>query len=81
MPPPDVSVRTEAALLWPNDLSNQEWSHVEGSIPPVKRGGNRRHLDVCEVMNGFMYILSKDPAAMPQDVVFPSSSPQPSTDR
>ena len=27
-------------------------------IPPAKRGGNRRHVDVREVMNGIMYILS-----------------------
>src|SRR5262245_6143347 len=27
-------------------------------IPPAKRGDNRRHVEVCEVMNGIMYILS-----------------------
>jgi hypothetical protein len=26
-------------------------------IPPAKRGGNRRHVDVREVMNGIMYVL------------------------
>jgi transposase len=27
-------------------------------IPPAKRGGNKRRVDVREVMNGIMYILS-----------------------
>ena len=27
-------------------------------IPPAKRGGNRRHVDVREIINGLMYILS-----------------------
>jgi transposase len=26
--------------------------------PPAKPGGNRRHIDVREVMNGIMYVLS-----------------------
>ena len=27
-------------------------------IPPARRGGNKRHVDEREVMNGIMYILS-----------------------
>ena len=27
-------------------------------IPPAKRGGNRRHVEVREVVNGIMYVLS-----------------------
>ena len=27
-------------------------------IPPAKRGGNRRHVDEREVVNGLMYVLS-----------------------
>ena len=27
-------------------------------IPSAKRGGNKRHVDVREVMNGIMYVLS-----------------------
>ena len=27
-------------------------------VPPAKRGGNKRHIDVREVMNGIMYVLS-----------------------
>jgi len=45
-------------LRYPSDLTDDEWAHVELLIPPAKRGGNRRHVDVREVMNGIMYILS-----------------------
>jgi putative transposase len=27
-------------------------------IPPAKSGGNKRTVNVCEVMNGIMHILS-----------------------
>ncbi len=45
-------------LRYPSDLTDVEWAHVEPLIPPAKRGGNRRHVDVREVVNGLMYILS-----------------------
>ena len=45
-------------LRYPSDLTDDEWAHVEPLIPPAKRGGNKRHVDVREVMNGIMYILS-----------------------
>ena len=45
-------------LRYPSDLTDDEWAHVERLIPSAKRGGNRRHVDVREVMNGIMYILS-----------------------
>src|ERR1700734_1870916 len=35
-----------------------EWAHVAPVIPPARRGGNRRHVDDREVVNGLMYILS-----------------------
>ena len=45
-------------LRYPSDLTDDEWAHVGLLIPPAKRGGNKRHVDVREVMNGIMYILS-----------------------
>jgi transposase len=45
-------------LRYPSDLTDEEWAHVAPMIAPAKRGGNRRHVDVREVMNGIMYILS-----------------------
>jgi transposase len=45
-------------LRYPSDLIDDEWAHVEPLIPPAKRGGNKRRVDVREVMNGIMYVLS-----------------------
>jgi transposase len=45
-------------LRYPSDLTGEEWARVEPLIPPAWRGGNKRHVDVREVMNGIMYILS-----------------------
>jgi transposase len=45
-------------LRYPSDLTDDEWAHVAPLIPPAKRGGAKRTVDVREVMNGIMYILS-----------------------
>jgi transposase len=45
-------------LRYPSDLMDDEWALVESLIPPAKRGGNRRHAAVREVVNGLMYIPS-----------------------
>ena len=49
---------TEADCAIPSDLTDEEWSLVEPQIPPAKRGGNKRHVNLREVVNGLMYILS-----------------------
>ena len=45
-------------LRYPSDLTDEEWAHVAPVIPPAKHGGNKRTVDVREVMNGVMYVLS-----------------------
>jgi transposase len=45
-------------LRYPSDLTDEEWTLVAPLIAPAKRGGNRRHVIVREVVNGLMYILS-----------------------
>jgi transposase len=45
-------------LRYPSDLTDEEWCWVEPRIPPAKRGGRRREVDVREVLNGVMYVLS-----------------------
>ena len=45
-------------LRYPSDLTDDEWGHVEPLIAPAKRGGNKRRVDIREVMNGIMYVLS-----------------------
>jgi transposase len=45
-------------LRYPSDLTDEEWTCIALLIPPAKRGGNKRSVDVREVANGLMYILS-----------------------
>jgi transposase len=45
-------------LRYPSDLTDAEWEHVKVLIPPAKRGGRRRQIDVRDVLNGVLYILS-----------------------
>ncbi len=42
---------------YPSDLSAAEWALIAPLIPPAKRGGRRREVDVREVMNGVLYVL------------------------
>src|SRR5258707_2933956 len=45
-------------LRYPSDLTNAEWALVEPMIPPAKRGGRRREVNVREVLNAIFYVLS-----------------------
>ena len=45
-------------LRYPSDLTDAEWAYVEPLIPPAKRGGGKRRVDMRDVMNGVMYVLS-----------------------
>lgn len=45
-------------LRYPSDLTDAEWALVEPLIPPAKRGGRKREVDVREVLNGLLYVLS-----------------------
>ena len=57
-------------LRYPSDLTDDEWFLVKPLIPRAKRGGNKRTVDVREVVNGIMYILSTGCqwAALPKDL-------------
>ena len=45
-------------LRYPSDLTDDEWLLVAPLIPAAKRGGNKRTVDVREIVNGLTYILS-----------------------
>src|ERR1700751_2006864 len=45
-------------LRYPSDLTDAEWALVGPAIPPAKRGGRRREVNVREVLNGIFYVLS-----------------------
>lgn len=44
-------------LRYPSDLTDEEWALVAPCITRAKRGGNKRTVDVREVVNGLMYVL------------------------
>lgn len=43
---------------YPSDLTDAEWALVEALIPPAKRGGRRRSVNLREVLNAIFYVLS-----------------------
>jgi transposase len=57
-------------LRYPSDLTDEEWALIAPVIPRAKRGGNKRTVDVREVVNGLMYVLSTGCQwrAMPKDL-------------
>jgi transposase len=57
-------------LRYPSDLTDEEWSVIAPLIPPARRGGNKRTVNVREIVNGLMYILSTGCqwAALPKDL-------------
>lgn len=58
------------SLRYPSDLSDPEWVLVAPMIPPARRGGRRRSVDVREVLNAIFYVLSTGCQwkAMPKDL-------------
>ena len=46
-----------SGLRYTHDLTDTEWALVEPLIPPAKRGGNKRTVNIREVVNGLMYLL------------------------
>ena len=57
-------------LRYPSDLTDEEWSLVEPLVPAAKRGGNKRTVDVRQVVDGIMYLLGTGCqwAALPKDL-------------
>lgn len=46
-----------SGLRYPSDLTDAEWALIARMIPPAKRGGRKREVDVREVVNGLLYVL------------------------
>ena len=38
-------------LRYPSDLTDEEWAQVEPLLPPAKRGGAKRTVNLREVVN------------------------------
>lgn len=45
-------------LRYPSDMTDEEWALVKPLIPPGKRHGRHRTVDLREVLNGIFYVLS-----------------------
>ena len=45
-------------LRYPSDLTDEEWALIKPLIPKAKRGGGKRTVNIREVVNGLMYVLS-----------------------
>jgi transposase len=55
---PDHRIAAErSGLRYPSDLTDGEWVIVAPMIPPGKRGGRPRKINVREVLNGVFYVL------------------------
>ena len=52
-----------SGLRYPSDLTDAEWALIAPMIPPAKRGGRKREVDVREVVNGLLYVLETVPLA------------------
>jgi transposase len=46
-----------SGLRYTHDLTDEEWAEVEPLIPPARSGGNKRTVNIREIVNGLMYIL------------------------
>jgi transposase len=47
-----------AGLRYPSDLTDAEWALVEPFVPPARRGGRKRTVDVREVLNAIFHVLA-----------------------
>ena len=42
---------------YPSDMTDAEWALIAEMIPPAKRGGKARTVNLREVVNGLLYVL------------------------
>lgn len=45
-------------LRYPSDVTEEEWGQLAALIPPARRGGGKRTVNIREVLNGLLYVLS-----------------------
>ncbi len=47
-----------SGLRYPSDATDAEWALIGPLIPSATRGGGKRKVDIRQVVNGLMYVLS-----------------------
>jgi transposase len=64
------AIYSRAGLRYESDVTDAEWAEIERLIPPARPGGNKRRVDIREVVNGVMFILSSGCQwrALPKDL-------------
>jgi transposase len=45
-------------LRYPSDTTDEEWHEMAALIPPARRGGRKRSVNIREVLHGLLYVLS-----------------------
>jgi transposase len=45
-------------LRYPSEVTEEEWGQLAALSPPARRGGCRRRVNIREVLNGLLYVLS-----------------------
>lgn len=45
-------------LRYPSDVTDAEWARLAPLIPSARRGGRKRSVNIREVFNGVLYLLS-----------------------
>ncbi len=45
-------------LRYPSDVTENEWAILAPLIPPARRGGRKRSVNIREVFKGVLYLLS-----------------------
>ena len=46
-----------SGLRYPSDLTNAEWALIAPLLPPAKRGGRQRSVDLRAVVQALLYLL------------------------
>lgn len=46
------------ALRYPSDVTEEEWAEIAPLLPPARRGGRKRAVNIRAVFNGLLYVLS-----------------------
>ena len=53
-----IAAAARRGLRYPSDMSAAEWALVEPMIPPGRRGGRPRGVNLREVLNAIFYVLA-----------------------
>jgi hypothetical protein len=60
-----IPSRDRSKLRYPSNLTDEEWAPIGPLIPPAKKGGNNRTVDVRAVVNGAVRAAGKVQTALP----------------